>query len=102
MILVGVNERLLPFRSSNEDLTPKRLEEERRLMHLGITRARHTLAVGTLRRRKNGRDTIAGVPSRFIAEMKLDEVKKKEDPRARLKRLRDEVTARVAAAAAVK
>jgi len=65
---------------------------------VGITRARHTLAVSTLRRRKKGRDTIAGVPSRFIKEMKLDEVKNKEDPRARLKKLRDEMAAKVAAA----
>jgi ATP-dependent DNA helicase Rep len=44
--------------------------------------------VSTLRRRKKGRDTVAGVPSRFIAEMKLDEVTAKEDPRERLKKLR--------------
>ena len=56
-------------------MTPQRLEEERRLMYVGITRARHTLAVSTLRRRKKGRETVAGVPSRFIAEMKLDEVR---------------------------
>ena len=48
-------------------------EEERRLMYVGITRARHTLVVSTLRRRKRGRETVAGMPSRFIAEMKLDE-----------------------------
>jgi ATP-dependent DNA helicase Rep len=56
-------------------MTPERLEEERRLMYVGITRARTTLAVSTLRRRKKGRDTVVGVPSRFIAEMKLDEVR---------------------------
>ena len=42
-------------------------------MYVGITRARTTLAVSTLRRRKKGRETVAGVPSRFIAEMKLNE-----------------------------
>ena len=74
-------------------MTPERLEEERRLMYVGITRARSTLVVSTLRRRKKGRDTVAGVPSRFIAEMKLDEGGK-EDPRERLKRLRAELAAR--------
>ena len=86
--LVGVNEGLLPFRSDGEDMTAERLEEERRLMYVGITRARTTLAVSTLLQRKRGRETVAGVPSRFIEEMKLDEQTVKVDPRERLKALR--------------
>jgi ATP-dependent DNA helicase Rep len=39
---------------------------------------------------------VAGVPSRFIAEMKLDDAVAKEDPRERLKRLRAELAARAA------
>jgi ATP-dependent DNA helicase Rep len=78
-------------------MTPERLEEERRLMYVGITRARTTLAISTLRRRKKGRDTVAGVPSRFIAEMKLDAAQVKEDPRERLKKLRAELAAKAAA-----
>jgi ATP-dependent DNA helicase Rep len=35
------------------------------------------------------------VPSRFIKEMKLDEGVVKEDPRERLKKLRDAMAARV-------
>ena len=73
VVLVGVNEGLLPFRGEDEEMTAQRLEEERRLMYVGITRARSTLAVSTLRRRKRGRETVPGMPSRFIAEMKLDE-----------------------------
>ncbi|MCW5609172.1 MAG: UvrD-helicase domain-containing protein [Rubrivivax sp.] len=99
VILAGVNEGLLPFRSGDEEMTAERLEEERRLMYVGITRARQTLVVSTLRRRKKGRDTVQGVPSRFIAEMKLDEAKAKEDPRERLKRLREQLAAKSAAAA---
>ncbi len=105
VVLAGVNEGLLPFRSDSGDgdeMTPERLEEERRLMYVGITRARTTLAVSTLRRRKRGRDTVAGVPSRFIAEMKLHEVQQKEDPRAKLKALREAAAARAGAAAAAK
>jgi ATP-dependent DNA helicase Rep len=72
-------------------------------MYVGITRARLTLTVSTLLRRKKGRDTMAGVPSRFIAEMKLEEAGAREDPRERLKRLRVELAARaVASAAALK
>ena len=98
VVLAGVNEGLLPFRSSSEDasaeLTPERIEEERRLMYVGITRARSTLLVSTLRRRKKGRETVPGVPSRFIKEMKLDEVVDKGDPRERLKKLRETLAAR--------
>ncbi|MCW5667739.1 MAG: UvrD-helicase domain-containing protein [Piscinibacter sp.] len=99
VLLSGVNEGLLPFRSEDEEMTPQRLEEERRLMYVGITRARETLCVSTLRRRKRGRDTVQGVPSRFIAEMKLHEVQHKEDPRAKLKALREAAAARAAQAA---
>ncbi len=91
VMLAGVNEGLLPFRAEGDELTPERLQEERRLMYVGITRARSSLAVSTLKRRKKGRETVTGVPSRFIAEMRLDEVTAKEDPRARLKRLRAEL-----------
>ena len=94
--LVGINEGLLPFRSGDEEMTAERLEEERRLMYVGITRARTTLCVSTLRRRKKGRDTVQGVPSRFIKEMKLEEAVDKGDPRERLKKLRAELAARVA------
>jgi ATP-dependent DNA helicase Rep len=99
VMLVGINEGLLPFKSEDEDMSPQRLEEERRLMYVGITRARSTLAVSTLRRRKKGRDTLQGIPSRFIGEMKLHEVQVKEDPRAKLKALREAAAARAATVA---
>ncbi|HRD96582.1 MAG TPA: UvrD-helicase domain-containing protein [Rubrivivax sp.] len=101
VVLAGINEGLLPFSSADsagEAMTPERLQEERRLMYVGITRARHTLMVSTLKRRKKGRSTVAGVPSRFIAEMKLHEARSQEDPRERLKKLRDAMAAKVAAA----
>jgi ATP-dependent DNA helicase Rep len=94
VFLAGINEGLLPFKSEGEETTAARLEEERRLMYVGITRARTTLAVSTLRRRKRGRETVAGVPSRFIAEMKLDERKTREDPRDKIRRIRAELAAR--------
>ncbi|MEK8026454.1 ATP-dependent helicase [Pseudaquabacterium rugosum] len=95
VVLAGVNEGLLPFKADDEEMTAHRLEEERRLMYVGITRARRTLAVSTLRRRKKGRETIQGVPSRFIGEMKLHEVQVREDPRERLKKLRAALQAKV-------
>ena len=95
VVLAGVNEGLLPFKldaddGENTDSIALRLQEERRLMYVGITRAQRTLAVNWLRRRKKGRDMIAGVPSRFIAEMALDKATIKEDPREKLKALRAE------------
>jgi len=99
VVLAGVNEGLLPFRSEDEDMTAQRLEEERRLMYVGITRARSTLAVSVLKRRKRGRDYVQAMPSRFIGEMKLHEVIAKEDPREKLKALRAAAAARVRKAA---
>jgi ATP-dependent DNA helicase Rep len=104
VVMAGVNEGLLPFRTEEAETDPAgfalRLQEERRLMYVGITRARRTLAVSVLRRRKKGRETIMAQPSRFVAEMKLDEVVPKGDPRERLKRMREELRARAKAGAA--
>jgi ATP-dependent DNA helicase Rep len=100
VFLAGINEGLLPFKTEGEETTGARIEEERRLMYVGITRARTTLTVSTLRRRKKGREMVAGKPSRFIAEMKLNERVAKEDPREKLKRLRAELAARVPSAPA--
>ncbi len=100
VFLAGVNEGLLPFKSDDEEMTANRLEEERRLMYVGITRARSTLAVSTLRRRKKSRETVMGVPSRFIAEMKLHENTVKEDPREKLRKLREQFAAKGAATTA--
>jgi ATP-dependent DNA helicase Rep len=63
-------------------------------MYVGVTRARRTLAVSSLKRRKRGREMVVAMPSRFVAEMKLDEVRAKVDPRERLKQLRAELAAR--------
>jgi ATP-dependent DNA helicase Rep len=56
------------------------------------------LVVSTVRRRKKGREMVPGIPSRFIKEMKLDEVGLKEDPKDRLKRIRAELAAKAAGA----
>ncbi len=103
VMLVGVVEGLLPFKPGDEpvpggkgerpapteDLV-QRLQEERRLMYVGITRAQRSLAVSWTRKRKKGRDMVAGMPSRFIAEMALDQRTTREDPQAKLKALRAE------------
>ncbi|MFH7041238.1 ATP-dependent helicase [Paucibacter sp. JuS9] len=100
VFLAGVNEGLLPFKADDEEMTAQRLEEERRLMYVGITRARKTLAVSTLRRRRKARELVMGIPSRFILEMKLHESSVKEDPREKLKRLREAFAVKGAASSA--
>ena len=105
VMLVGVNEGLLPFKLGDDDNGPGaaemalRVQEERRLMYVGITRAQRSLAVSWTRRRKKGRETVAGLPSRFIAEMALDQTTVKEDPREKLKALRAEFAQRAQQAA---
>ena len=89
VLLVGVNEGLLPFRLDDADFE-SRLEEERRLMYVGITRAQRSLAVSWTKRRKKGRESVPSKPSRFIAEMALDKTTTREDPREKLKALRAE------------
>ena len=101
VVLAGVNEGLLPFRPDEDAgaaAQAARIEEERRLMYVGITRARNTLAVSWTRRRKKGREVVAAQPSRFIAEMALDAATVREDPRAKLKALRAEFAQRAASA----
>jgi ATP-dependent DNA helicase Rep len=102
-----VNEGLLPFKlgddtteGASQEGILLRLQEERRLMYVGITRAQRSLAVSWTRRRKKGRETVAALPSRFIAEMRLDENTTQEDPREKLKALRAEFAERAAASVA--
>ena len=83
----------------NEDLAV-RLQEERRLMYVGITRAQRSLAVSWTRRRKKGRELVAALPSRFIAEMALNQATVKEDPREKLRALRAEFALKAQASAA--
>jgi len=112
VMLVGVTEGLLPFKLGDED-NPRgeaggpmsegivqRLQEERRLMYVGITRAQRSLAVSWTRKRKKGRDLVAAQPSRFIAEMALDQTTVREDPREKLKALRAEFAKKAQDAAA--
>ncbi|RYX93938.1 MAG: ATP-dependent DNA helicase Rep [Comamonadaceae bacterium] len=118
--LAGVTEGLLPFKLGDDDNPTGRadgpmsegilqkLQEERRLMYVGITRAQRTLSVSWTKRRKKGREMVSAQPSRFIAEMALDKMTVKEDPREKLKALRaefakkalDSAAAQAAAAAA--
>ena len=72
VFLIGVEEGVLPHRESME---PAKLEEERRLMYVGITRAQRSLHISYAEKRKQGRELIPCEPSRFIAEMGSEDIK---------------------------
>jgi ATP-dependent DNA helicase Rep len=70
VFIIGAEEEILPFRDSDE----KQIEEERRLMYVGITRAERSLQISYCNRRKRGKDWLACEPSRFLEEMPEDEL----------------------------
>ena len=72
VFLVGVEEGILPHR---ESLTPDKLQEERRLMYVGITRAQRSLHLSFCERRKQAREFLPAEASRFIAEMGKEDIR---------------------------
>ncbi len=66
VFLVGVEDGTLPHEGSIEE---GRLEEERRLLYVGITRAKDHLTLSWARRRKRFGEFIANQPSRFLKEL---------------------------------
>ncbi len=66
VFLIGVEEGVLPHQSA---LDAGNVEEERRLMYVGVTRAQRTLTITYCERRRDGRDWRVCEPSRFLAEM---------------------------------
>ncbi len=66
VFLVGLEEGLLPHRESVDAGT---VDEERRLMYVGITRAQQSLHLSYCKRRKRAGEMMACVPSRFLAEL---------------------------------
>lgn len=69
--VVGVEQNLIPHERSLRGNDDRELEEERRLLFVGITRAREQLALTqTLRREMHGRE-LSTIPSDFLQEMTL-------------------------------
>ncbi len=76
VFLVGVEEGILPHKGDPDapaDTMAARIEEERRLMYVGITRAQRSLHITWCKKRKRARESVNCDISRFIKEMKLDE-----------------------------
>ncbi len=66
VFLVGVEEGVLPHRAS---IDAGNIDEERRLMYVGITRARFSLHLSWCLRRQQGKEWRPCEVSRFVAEM---------------------------------
>ncbi|HYG32397.1 MAG TPA: 3'-5' exonuclease, partial [Methylophilaceae bacterium] len=77
VFLIGVEEGILPHRESIDNGT---IEEERRLMYVGITRAQKSLHISWCRKRKRAGETESCEPSRFIAELPQDDVRHSGQP----------------------
>ncbi|MDO8298585.1 UvrD-helicase domain-containing protein [Lacisediminimonas sp.] len=76
VFLVGIEEGILPHKGdpdAPDESIGARIEEERRLMYVGITRAQRSLTVSWCKKRKRARESVHCDVSRFIKEMKLDE-----------------------------
>ena len=86
VFVVGCEEGLLPHHGARDaavenaddtaqpepSLGAARIEEERRLMYVAVTRAQRSLTLTWCRERKRGREKYPQVPSRFLSEMQLD------------------------------
>lgn len=71
VFIVGMEEDLLPHRTSIEE---DNIEEERRLMYVGITRAQRTLTLTLAGSRKQFGEKMETTPSRFLEEMPAEDV----------------------------
>jgi ATP-dependent DNA helicase Rep len=95
--LVGVEEGILPHRGDPDapiEMLASRIEEERRLMYVGMTRAQRSLQISWCKKRRRSREMVVCEASRFIAEMKLEDGEKRIEavgdmtPQARLANLK--------------
>ena len=66
VFLIGCEEGILPHQVS---IDADQIEEERRLMYVGITRAQKSLSISWCKKRKKAGEMIACEPSRFIEEL---------------------------------
>ena len=69
--MIGLEEELLPHKNS---IAAETVEEERRLMYVGITRARQGLTLTLAEQRKNGGQMRQMTPSRFLDELPQDDL----------------------------
>lgn len=69
--MIGLEEEILPHKNS---IAAETVEEERRLMYVGITRARQGLTLTLAEQRKAGGQMKQMTPSRFLDELPQDDL----------------------------
>jgi ATP-dependent DNA helicase Rep len=69
--IIGVEEGLLPHQSS---IDQDSVEEERRLMYVGITRAQQELTLSMVKARRQFGENQSPEPSRFLFELPQDDI----------------------------
>ncbi len=79
VFLPGWDEGLLPHQRSLDESGRSGLEEERRLAHVGLTRARKRAKITFAQNRRNHGMWQTALPSRFIDELPIDHVEVAED-----------------------
>ena len=72
VFLVGVEEGILPHREAVE---AGNVDEERRLMYVGLTRAQKSVQLSYCRSRKRAGGKVPSVASRFLAELDQEELR---------------------------
>jgi len=77
VFLVGLEDGILPHR---EAIDAGNVEEERRLMYVGLTRAERSLHLSYCRTRKRAGEKVDCAPSRFLAELAQDDVRYADQP----------------------
>ncbi|MEW9899343.1 UvrD-helicase domain-containing protein [Chitinivorax sp. PXF-14] len=73
VFLVGCEEGILPHR---ESIDGGMVEEERRLMYVGITRAQWSLTISYATKRKRAGEWTVCEPSRFLDELPRDDIRR--------------------------
>jgi ATP-dependent DNA helicase Rep len=72
VFLIGCEEGILPHQQS---IDGGMVEEERRLMYVGITRAQRSLTISYCGKRKRAGEWSVVEPSRFLKELPPDEIR---------------------------
>ena len=80
VFITGLEEGLFPHENSINEHNG--LEEERRLMYVGITRAQKSLNISWCKKRKRAGETEICEPSRFIEELPSDDIRHFGNPSA--------------------
>ncbi|MGI9465680.1 MAG: ATP-dependent helicase [Rubripirellula sp.] len=76
VFIIGVEDDMLPHKRSKE--SEAEIEEERRLLFVGITRAKQWLQLSCCKRRAMRGDVRPVIPSPFLNELPLEEMKRVE------------------------